>query len=313
MKVRTLFLGSGAFAVKIFQRLQELEYIDLVGVVTQPDKPVGRKGELGATELGEFLKTIGYPESKILKPEKIKLESEAILAEFKPELVVVASYGQIIPSVMLETPKYKCLNIHGSILPELRGAVPVQMAILKGLEKTGVTLQVMSQGMDEGDIVGISEINISKNHTSETLMDDLSILGAELLEEVLPKYLDGSLKTIPQENEKATYCYKEDLSKEKAEITPEKSVIETDRMIRAFNPWPISWLKNKQGKIVQIYAAKHTDMMFTLPALTLIRYGKDLYLQLKDGSLLLEEVKLEGKNKMKSPDYLFLAEEHVKE
>jgi methionyl-tRNA formyltransferase len=313
MKVRTLFLGSGSFSVKIFQRLQELEYIDLLGVVTQPDKPVGRKGELKSTELGEFLKVIGYPEEKILKPEKIRLEAEGILASFNPDLIIVASYGQIIPKVMLDSPKYKCLNIHGSILPELRGAVPVQMAILKGFEKTGVTLQVMSQGMDEGDIVGISEMNISKTHTSETLMDDLSILGAELLEEILPKYLDGSLKPIPQENEKATYCYKEDLSKEKAEITPEKSIGETDKMIRAFNPWPISWLKNRQGKIVQIYSAKHTDVMFTLSPLTLIRFGKNLYLQLKDGSLLLEEVKLEGKNKMKSPDYLFLAEEHVKE
>jgi methionyl-tRNA formyltransferase len=313
MKVKTLFLGSGSFSINIFKRLQELEYIELVGVVTQPDKPVGRKGELKSTELGEYLKTVNYSQSKILKPEKIRVEAEAILAKFQPELIVVASYGQIVPNIMLDTPTHKCLNLHGSILPELRGAVPVQMAILKGLEKTGVTLQVMAPAMDEGEIVGIFETPVLPTHTSETLMEDLSILGAKLLEEVLPKYLDGSLKPIPQENEKATYCFKEDLSKEKAEITREKSVVETDRMIRAFNPWPISWLKNRQGKIVQIYSDVPADKDFKLEPLTFVRFGKDLYLQLKDGTILLNEVKVEGKNLMKSPDYLFLAEENVRE
>lgn len=313
MKIKTLFLGSGSFSINIFNKLQELEYIDIVGVVTQPDKPVGRKGEQKATELGEYLKEINFSEGKIDKPAKIREVAVDLLQKYDPELVIVASYGQIIPSVILDTPKHKCLNLHGSILPELRGAVPVQMAILKGMERTGVTLQVMSQGMDEGDIVGIAEIAISNEHTSETLMEDLSVLGANLLEEILPEYLEGSLKPIPQDNSKATYCFKDDLSKINAEITADKSVIETDRMIRAYFPWPISWLKNKDGKIVQIHAATQAGRDFAYPALTLLRFEKDLYLQLKDGALKLNKVKLEGKNIMATPDYLFLAEEHVKE
>lgn len=313
MKIKTLFLGSGSFSINIFKKLQELEYIDIVGVITQPDKPVGRKGEQKATELGEYLKEINFSEGKIDKPVKIRGVAVDILQKYDPELVIVASYGQIIPALILDTPKHKCLNLHGSILPELRGAVPVQMAILKGMERTGVTLQVMSQGMDEGDIVGISEIDISNEHTSETLMEDLSILGANLLEELLPEYLEGNLKPISQDNSKATYCFKDDLSKINAEITADKSVIETDRMIRAYYPWPISWLRNKGGKIVQIQSATPVDKDFSYPALTLLRFEKDLYLQLKGGALKLNKVKLEGKNIMVSPDYLFLAEEHVKE
>ncbi len=307
MKVRTLFFGSGSFAIEILKALNELEFVDLVGIVTQPDKPFGRNKELKATELGEYVQS-HLSHIEVFKPEKIRSEGDGILNKTKPELIIVAAYGQIIPNSVLEYPEYKCLNLHGSILPELRGAVPVQMAILSGLSETGVTLQVMSEKMDEGNIIKSSKIEIRSSKNSETLMNELSFLGAKILKDALLDYIEGRITPVPQDHSKATYCYKEDLSKEKAEITGGTTIEQAERMVRAFYPWPLAWFKNKEGKIIQIHSAKISDLESNFDPFTVFRKGKTLYLQLKDGNLELEEVKIEGKPAMKSPEYLFMSE-----
>ncbi len=309
MKTRTLFFGSGSFAKEILKTLTELDFVELVGVVTQPDKPFGRKKELKPTELGEYAQSLNL--SPIFKPERIKLEGESILDQTQPELIIVAAYGQIIPNFVLEYPKYKCLNLHGSILPELRGAVPVQMSILQGLTETGTTLQIMSEKMDEGDIVRSSKIEIRNSKNAEDLMSELSILGAQILKDCLQDYVDGKITPVPQDHSKATYCYKEDLAKEKAEITSETSIDVAERMVRAFYPWPLAWFKNKEEKIIQIHEAVLSAFNPNLPAMTLFRKDKSLFLQLKDGVLELKRVKLEGKPEMGSPEYLFMSESNL--
>lgn len=308
-KIKTIFFGSGEFAVPILKKLIELDYLDLVLVVTQPDKPVGRKQELTPTPVGQLDINV-----EILKPEKIRLEAEEILGKYSPELIIVASYGQIIPASVINFPKFKCLNFHGSLLPQLRGAVPVQMAILQGLEETGVTLQVMSEGMDEGDIISQEVAVIKEDDTSESLMRDLAELSVTMLERDLPKWIGGELKATKQDESSASaptrllsYCFKDDISKSKAEITSSTTIDLADRMIRAFYPWPIAWIKLSSGKILKIYKAEKTTKPTNLEVLSIFREEKSLFLVLSDGVIELKEIQLEGKTRGFSQDYLFLA------
>lgn len=314
-KVKTIFLGSGEFAVPVLECLLNLEFIDLQCVVTQPDKPVGRKQELEPTEVGKYASSKNI---ELIKSEKIRAEAQAILDKYQPELIIVASYGQIIPNVMLDYPKYKCLNLHGSVLPKLRGAVPVQMAILNGFETTGVTLQVMAPAMDVGAIVATLETSIDKEETSEGLMSKLAKLAVKILENDLQKWINGDIKPVEQIEENATYCYKEDLSKEKAEIRYETDVNLAERMIRAFYPWPIAWIRMHDGKTLKIYKARFDDLLSqnvsdfhklnkheNVPFI--MRADKNLYLVLNNGVLELNEIQLEGKNRRAASEYFFLA------
>lgn len=317
MSVKTLFMGSGIFANEILDGLVNLGNLDIVGIVTQPDKPTGRKQIPTPTELKmHVVKKYPYLIDKISQPEKIRREYQEILNSTKPDIIVVASYGQIVPKEVLEYPKYKCLNVHGSILPELRGAVPVQMSILLGHKESGVTLQIMAEGMDEGDIIATKISTIEDDDTSESLMNKLSIIGRELVEITIPDWIDGKIKAQPQDSSKATYCYQLDISKQKAELDFDvHGVVDADRMIRAFYPWPIVWFKlsaknrvhdNFAGKIFKIFRAKIHDRSTFEAIGKIFRKDKSLLLQLKDGTLELLEVQLEGKNRMEAPNYLFL-------
>lgn len=335
---KTLFIGTSDFAVPIIKKLTELNYINLVGVITQPDKPVGRKQILTPPPVKQFLLN-NKIKVETFQPIKLKKDAKKILDKIKPELIIVASYGQFIPKIMLDYPKYKCLNVHISLLPDLRGAVPMPMAILRGYEKTGVSIQIMTEGMDEGDLIGEKEIEIDDKETTETLTKKSSNAGAELLEEILPKWISGQIEPKPQDHNKATYCYQKDIAKENAEIDWNKPAIEIDRMVRAFYPWPIAWftLTEKNGvnekyigKKVKIYKAKcwfqaeqGTDIQKDTPYFHLVKgelngvtdnlsisqifkHNKSLFIQTSNGILELQEIQLEGKNRMSGKDYLFL-------
>ena len=315
-KIKTIFFGSGDFAVPILNKLINLDFIELVLIVTQPDKPVGRKKVLTPTPIGkeieinEKLKRIN-----VLKPEKLKLISEEILEKHKPELIIVASYGQMIPPNIVHYPRFGVLNFHGSILPALRGAVPVQMAILNGLEETGVTMQLMDEGLDNGDIIAIRKYSIKEDETSETLMNQLAELSSRLMEENLQKWVNGEIKAKNQDESSATYCYKSDISKEKAEITPLTSIDKAEKITRAFYPWPVAWIRinqDKTEKILKIYKAKVIkEIDFKefekFENLDIVRNGKKLYLKLNDGVIELLEIQLEGKSRDISHNYLYIA------
>lgn len=306
-KIKTIFFGSGEFAVPILRKLSETDFIDLQAVVTQPDKPVGRKQIMTPTPVGQAAASLESRVSSpidLLKPEKLKEVSDAILEKYSPELIIVASYGQIIPHNIVHYPKHRALNFHGSILPKLRGAVPVQMAILEGLKETGVTLQVMEDGMDEGDIIAISSYEIKEDDTSESLMSALAELSVGMIENELQRYLSGEITPQKQDESSATYCYKTDLNKERAEITSETTIKQADMMIRAFYPWPIAWTVLENGKVLKIYKAKFTSEV--QGDKKIFRSGKQLFLKLKDGYLELLEVQLEGKNRGEGKDYLYL-------
>jgi methionyl-tRNA formyltransferase len=306
MKVKTMFIGSGEFAVPILDSLLKNDLIEIVCVVTQPSKPVGRKQILTPTPVGEFLQKNSI-KLTLETPAKIRLDAQHLLDSYNPELVIVASYGQIIPEILLEQPKFKALNIHGSLLPDLRGAVPVQMAILNGYNKTGVTIQRMVYEMDAGPIVAKRELDLSKNETTSILMDKLANLGSELLNQVLPKYIAGEIVEEVQNAMDATYCYKQDISKQKAEITFNTDIDLAERMIRAFNPWPVAWL-NYKGSMLKIFSAVKSDLNTPNTDFKIIRKDKKLLLLLSNGSLELLELQLEGKMRDEYKNYFYLAE-----
>jgi methionyl-tRNA formyltransferase len=181
------------------------------------------------------------------------------------------------------------------------------MSILQGLKETGVTLQVMSEAMDEGDIISQESIAIHPEHNTESLMSDLAALSVKMLERDLPNWVKGFIKTTKQDESSATYCYKDDISKSKAEITSQTSVDFAVHMIRAFYPWPIAWFINSSGKIVKIFSAEKSDKLSSLPTLSIFREEKKLYLVLTDGVIELKELQIEGKSKAFAKDYLFLA------
>lgn len=347
-KVRTIFIGTAEFGIPSLEALLELEFIDLVCVITQPDKPVGRKQELKASSIKEWLienctylngiwqskkeidiqnssRSLGlqnqnYEEHDIViegleQPERIKSESSNVLENYKPDLIIVAAYGQIIPDNMLEYPKYSCLNLHGSILPKLRGAVPVHMAILQDFKTTGVSLQRMVSKMDAGAVITTLEIPIEKDTTTEVLLAKLAKLAKQIVVNDLVKWVNGELKEKAQDDSRATFCYMSDIAKENAEIKSSTPVLLAERMIRAFYPWPVAWVRLSNGKVLKVYKARiandetsiTTSYRDSKPKVKIFREGKSLWLKLSDGALLLDEVQLEGKKRAPASEYLFLA------
>lgn len=312
---RTLFLGTGEFAVPILEALLQAEFIEVVGVVTQPDKLAGREQSINIIPVKQFVDRYNIDNTsdslRLFQPEKLRLEAEQILAETNPELIIVAAYGQMVPQLMLESPKYKCLNLHGSLLPQLRGAVPVPMAILQGLSKTGVTLQQMVKELDAGPLLARTELDLLGVETTETLMDELAALGAKLLINTLPTYFAGQIQPQPQDESQATFCYEADIAKDKAELCMDTPVDVAERMVRAFYPWPVVWtniLVNGQTKRLKIFTAQISPgaEVTLVSELRVRRAGKQLFLDLSDGTLELLELQLEGKKRGSAVDYLFL-------
>lgn len=306
MKVKTIFIGSGEFAIPILDSLLKSEIVELSCVISQPDKPVGRKQVLTSTPVSEFLQKSSV-KIQLEKPAKIRKEYLDILSRYQPELIVVASYGQIIPEEMLEYPKYKSVNVHGSLLPLLRGAVPVQMSILNNFKETGVSIQRMVYQMDAGPIIAKRMLRLTGQETTEILMDNLGVMGAELLTEVLPLWLDRKIEEVVQEETDATYCYKEDISKQRAEITYNTDINLAERMVRAFYPWPITWVKYRD-KNIKIFSGVISNLEINSNSLKFIKQNKKLYLVLQNGCLEVLELQEEGKKRDKYNNYFYLCD-----
>lgn len=306
-KIKTLYFGSGSFSIKPLQALLDLDFIEISGVITQPDKPFGRNKELKGSPLMEYLRSTNSV-LKAEQPNSLRNEGELLMEKYQPELIIVASYGKIIPDSILDYPKYKCLNLHGSILPKLRGAVPVQMAILQGFSSTGVTLQRMVTKLDEGPIISTREIKLLGNENSEILMDSLADLGADIIANDLSKWLNGESPEIPQNDNDATYCSTADLSRDKAEIKVETPVEQVDRIIRAFYPDPVAWL-NFGGKNIKIFRSGKFEQnsSFAKDSFKFTREGKQLFLNLQDGIIEIIELQVEGKKRGGATDHLYLA------
>ena len=227
-------MGSGEIGLPTLRWLAHSSAANLVGVVTQPDKPAGRSQTLSPPAPKKLAATLGLP---ILQPAKLRRSEELDrIAELSPDLIVVMAYGQILPKRLLEMPTLACLNLHASILPRHRGAAPIQASILAGDRFTGLTVMYMAEGLDTGDILLTSPIAIRRRETGGSLHDRLAALGPEALASAFELILSHQAPRIPQDESKATYAAK--LDRESGRIDWSQDCWQLDRLIRAMNPWP---------------------------------------------------------------------------
>jgi methionyl-tRNA formyltransferase len=252
----------------------------------------------------------------MFQPIRLKVEAEAILDEIKPEFIIVADYGQMLPKSIINYPKYKCLNIHGSLLPDLRGAVPIPMAILKGYKKTGVSIPIMTPGLDDGEVIASRELKIHTNDTSLSLKLRLGELGGALMNEILHDWFAGKISPIEQDKKLITFTNQNDIAKEKAKISSDMSYKQVERMIRGFFPWPIAWGIFKKGdrelrvklisaNIIQGVSLEQMDEL-RLKGIGFHKFNKNLILILNDGALEITKLQVEGKPEMSGIEGLFL-------
>lgn len=293
MKTPVVFYGTSPFAVPSLEALARDGRFEIVCVITQPDRPAGRKGELTKPAIKLAAEQLGL---RVEQPESLKTdESYALLKSIGGELGVVASYGQIIPQPVLDLYSKGMINVHASLLPDYRGASPINASIHDGREETGVTIMVMDAKMDHGPILAMAAEPIRQDDTTVTLTPRLADLGASLLLATLPGYLDGSIKPVEQDHEKATFVKL--LSREDGKLDPTKTAVELERLVRAMDPWPGTYFEydGKRLKVLKAAIGPDTDK----PAGTLFQESSDPILACADrSSLKLLEVQPEGKKPM---------------
>ena len=303
MRERIVFMGTASFSLAVLKMLIEEDY-NIVGVVTQPDRYVGRKKVLTMPDVKVEALKYDIP---VIQPARIKEDYQEV-ADLKPDLIITAAYGQIVPQAVLDIPRLGCINVHASLLPLYRGGAPVHQAIIDGQEKTGVTIMYMVKKMDAGDMIAQKETPILEEDTVGILYDRLSDLGAKLLKETLPDILKGTNQRIPQDENLVTYA--PTLSREDERLDWNMSARQVYNKVRGTNPWPGSYT-TYQGKTVKIWAGQvhqcenamkhhaHQDNG------TIVKIFKDaIGVKVNDGVYLITELQLEGKERMSVKDYL---------
>jgi methionyl-tRNA formyltransferase len=294
--VRIVFIGTGEIGVPTLRALQKSEH-ELIGVVTQPDKPAGREQKITAPPVKVAVSGSNIP---ILQPAKIK-EPAAIeqIRAFKPDVVAVMAYGQILPRAVLEIPRVACLNLHASLLPHWRGAAPIQAAIAAGDRETGITVMYMDEGLDTGDILLQLKIAILPTDTGGSLHDRLAKIAPEALLEALPVLANSSASRIPQNKAVASYAPK--LDREAGRIDWNESANQIERKIRAYDPWPGAFTEF-DGRKLKVFTAAITDLRGK-PG-EILRRDRELVVATSNASLSLTEVQFEGKRRMSAAEFL---------
>ena len=310
--MRIIFIGTGEIGVPTLQALLKSEH-EIVGVVTQPDKPVGRAQLVEPTPVKKALMS-GAPNASpartrralpipVLQPARIK-ERQAIeeIHALEPDVIVVMAYGQILPRDVLNIPKIACLNLHASLLPHWRGAAPIQAAIAAGDRQTGITVMHMDEGLDTGDILLQRQIDIRPNDAGGSLHARLAQIAPEALLHSLRLLVEGSAPRIPQDNSLATYAPK--LKREDGKIDWSETAEIIERKIRAFNPWPGAFMTiSIDGKRnLKIFSATVVDLAGTRGEI--LRSQNELIVAAGKGALSLREVQLEGKRRMNASEFL---------
>ena len=299
---KLVFMGSPDFALPILEALAS-QY-EVVGVVTQPDRASGRGRELKPPPVKRLAQELNIP---VIQPEKLR-QPEAMeqLRLWSPDLIVVAAFGQILRKDVLELPPHGCLNVHASLLPRWRGAAPINAAILHGDEETGVTIMKMDVGLDTGPMLSKRSIRLTRDDTAGSVFEKLSHLGAELLLETLPAYLEGSLQPVPQPEEGMTYAPM--LRKEEGQLDFTRPAEELERRIRAFNPWPGAFM-DFDGSLLKVHRA-HVEYGEAEPGQRLV-YRDQPAVGTGDGILVLNEVQPAGKKPMNGKSFLAGARQWV--
>lgn len=298
--MKIIFFGTPEFGAIILDKLCQTNFKPVL-VATAPDKPTGRKQILTPPPVKLLAQKHGIP---ILQPEKIQ-DTKYEMQNTRPDLIIVASYGQILPKEILEIPKHGCLNVHPSLLPKYRGASPVQYAVLNGEKESGVTIMLIDEKMDHGPIIANVKCKMKNEKiTYLELKRDLAEVGAKLLVETIPKWINKEIQPIPQDDSKATYT--KILKKEDGKIDWSKPAEYIERQVRAFDPWPGTYaLYNNQ--IIKIFKAdvlEQTTKQSEPLGKTFLTPEEKIAVQTSKYALLIEELQLEGKQRMNYNEFL---------
>lgn len=292
--LKVVFMGTPEFSVPILESLIELT--DVVLVVSQPDKEVGRKRVLTPSSVKKCALEHGI---EVYTPKRLRDEYEYILNK-KPDVIITAAYGQIVPKQMLIYPDYGCINVHGSLLPKYRGASPIQSAIMNGDKTTGITLMYMEEGLDTGNIIHAKEIPIEDDDTYGTLSEKLSILGRDLLVKTLPVIVDGENFDIPQNDEEATSTVK--IKREDERLDFNKTATELHNFVRALNPSPLAniLVNGEEWKVLTTEVGDSVNGKLG----EVVEVNKDSFVvACKDSSLIVKKIKPAGKKEMFVKDF----------
>ena len=296
--MRVVFMGSPSFAVPSLEYLVSSGY-EVAAVYTQPDRAGGRGRSLVASPVKKAAGALGLT---LLQPKSLKApEVFEQLAGLKPDIIVVAAFGQLLPKPVLELPKLGCLNVHPSLLPKFRGASPVTAAILTGDEFTGVSIMLLDEGMDSGPVLAQAQVPIGDSDTTASLGAKLSLVGAGLLGEVLVGWVRGEIKARPQDDSKATYCTP--ITKDEGEIDWQLPAIEIWRRVRAFYPWPGSYTQLRGKALKVIEAAPLTETKARAGEVIALDSG-GFGIGSGEGVLNVLRVQLEGKQALSAADFL---------
>ena len=300
--MKIVFMGTPDFSLQPLKKLIEAgHYVSLV--LTREDKKRNR-GELSPTPVKELAQELNIP---VLTPSRMK--DEALLERLnseKADFFVVVAYGKILPKEILDMPKFGCINIHASLLPEYRGAAPIQWSIIDGKKKTGITTMLMDEGLDTGDILKQYELPIADNETGGSLFEKLALLGGEAIVDTV----DNFNNITPKKQGESTTGYAKMISKSMGDIDFNKSAIEIERLIRGMNPWPSAYT-NYMGKVLKIWEARVAENISELPNTKLNEnYGKiysfnnRIFIICNSSVLEVLSLQLEGKKKMSAKDFL---------
>jgi methionyl-tRNA formyltransferase len=296
--LRVVFMGSPPFAVPSLEYLVLGGY-EIAAVYTQPDRTGGRGRKLAASPVKEAALALGLT---VAQPESLKSsETFEQLAAFKPDIIVVAAFGQLLPKAVLELPRLGCLNVHPSLLPKFRGASPVAAAILAGEAFSGVSIMLLDEGMDSGPVLARAQVSIADSDTTASLGAKLSRVGAGLLGEVMVGWIRGELKPQPQDESQATYC--QPITKDEGEIDWKLAAVEIWRRVRAFYPWPGSFT-HWRGKTLKIIEATPLSPQTSAKVGEVVALDSGFGVGSGDGVLNILKVQLEGKQVLTAAEFL---------
>ena len=295
--LKIVFMGTPEFSVPVLEGL--IENYKVRAIVTQPDRPIGRHGEMSASPV----KRMGIKNTiLVLQPDKIKEHIEEITS-LEPDLIVTCAYGQILPKEILGCPRLGCVNVHASLLPKLRGGAPIHRAIMNGYKKTGITIMYMGIGMDDGDIITQEAIDIDINDTAETLHDKLSVLGRDLLLKTLPSIIDGTCERTKQDSSLVTYGF--NIKREDERIDFSKTKREIYNKVRGLNSWPGAYCLY-EGKILKVWKCREGETyrpdLFDGQVTAI--YPDGFGVKVSNGEIIFTTVQPEGKKKMAATDFL---------
>jgi methionyl-tRNA formyltransferase len=298
--MRIVFMGTPTFAVPSLLMLIEEGY-EVISVVTQPDRPVGRKRILTPPPVKEIAVEKGIP---VYQPEKIRLEDGIThIRDLNPDLIVTAAFGQILPKEILDIPKFGCINVHASLLPKYRGGAPIHQALINGEKETGVTIMYMAEALDAGDIISMRSTPITKDDHVGSLFEKLSHVGTELLKETLPALIRGELTAVPQDDSQATFA--PNIKREQEKLDWNRSADDIRNQIRGMHPWPVTFTywRGEPFKVWWAELVEDTSTNVT-PGTVWKVTTEGIFVATGTGSLQLTDIQPAGKKRVSVGDFV---------